>query len=158
MDDTPTKKLYLKSPNGVWLVLGGIASCALPVIIGIWMLYADHLPRNKVLLEPIGMTFIFGSVVAACLGCLSVFLKNDEGFWGDLDFYIIGIKSATLVHICAGILQASTLGEGLISGLFIMFTFGLIVHIPLWLFITWPLSMLCGWVFKRVAVREEDQH
>jgi hypothetical protein len=153
MEDQSTKKLYLKTPNGRWLTLGGLASCAIPIIIGIWIWQTMPTRTDKILLMPIALTFVFGSVVAAWLGCFKVYLDNDNGFAEPLVFVRIGVKSATLVHVGAGILHLFIIGNGTLEDIMLLLTIGFIIHIFLWVLITLPLSMLCGWVFRLVAIR-----
>ena len=155
MDSKP--KLYLKSPYWLWLLIGGVSSCIIPVSIGLYIFF--NRGHNLEPLEvALWMTFIFGTIIAAWLGCFKVNMNKENGFNGAGTFVVIGIKSATLVHFTASILAVLSMGQNSgFVGLMVVGLFSLIYQIPLWIFVTLPLSALCGWIFRLVAIQEQKQ-
>ena len=155
MDNKP--KLYLKSPHMLWLLVGGTASCIIPVLMGLNM-YLGRGRNPDVLEMAVWMTFVFGAIIAAWLGCFKVYLNQENGFSGVGDFIVIGIKSATIVHCVASILIISSVGLGAgFVDIMLVYLFSLMFQIPLWFCVTLPLSALCGWIFSLVATERRER-
>ena len=173
----------MKNPERHWYIAGVAAAVTIPVVIGIIVLWPIiHgvgitcwvLPGNECINTsrmanrypfrmPIGLTFVFGSLLAAVLGVQRVSesidrLKSGRAFAG------IGVVSAIWAQLICGVIHLTmfiwgsaaarnsllNLGDKAaeFSGLF---AFAALIHLALWVCITLPLSMVCGWIFSRVS-------
>jgi len=178
-----TKHFYIRKPIRLWYGLGVLAAVFLPVLWGAmnaWPLAQyiirgcdgirsgncwgpNFFVRNKQLVIPIYLTFIFGTLFSALLGTLEVRRKINKISKG-FSFGIIGLKSATWAHLLAAIIHivyllleygsAATREQTSESALILIAAIP--IHLLLWGFITVPLGLICGLIFKTVAVISVD--
>ncbi len=187
MSEKRKKNYTIRKPIGVWYAVGIFAATCLPVLWGSlnsWPLAEyflrgcdgirsgdcwgpNHFVRNKQLMIPMYLTFVFGTLFAALIGTLKV-RANIKNISKSFDFAIIGLKSASWAHFIAAIIHiiyllvkyapevtSSTRNKPQSSDDSLIILFAAIpFHLFLWIFITVPLALICGLIFKSVAVVE----
>jgi len=173
MEDKP--KLYLKAPARKWLWVGAAAASILPVIWGTSILarYIGYFAQgcyHKRLIGPcrqfsdaeffdvpIGLTLIFGTLLAAVLGCRYVTKKYAEGARFRWVFIGIGVKSAAIAHFIFALLHITFLlvksSAFELHSIVVVAGMGVFIHPIIWLFVTFPISIFCGFIFSLVATK-----
>lgn len=178
----------IKKPIKRWYAIGIFAAVIVPVLWGIinaWPLVQyilrgcdgmrsgncwgpNYFVRNRQLMIPIYLTFIFGTLFSAFLGALTVRRKIYQ-ITRAISFGVIGLKSATWAHLLAAIIHVIYLlveygpqvspenkNYSQFSDTAIILMASIPIHLLFWAFITLPLGFICGLVFKTIAVIEFD--
>ena len=162
-------RLYLKTPEQKWLLRGGLAACALPVMCSFTLMFLSFLVTNDaptqgaiyanfadidfVLAVP-----IIGSLLAAFLGIREIRKKVLYGFSGKGSFIWITLKAGFFAHwIIAFLLFLLIMFlDYEAMGLIYLIKFiiaGTFVTLVFWGAVTLPVSLACGFIFWFVAVR-----
>lgn len=151
-------RLYLKTPEQKWLLRGGLAACTPPFLIAVFAIVTSPNKTNTLIFYILAVCILVGMAIAAILGTREIKHKNIDGFSGKGSFVAIAIKAGFFAHwaTAAGLYLYALMTSPFANGLPISVTIiiqGSIFTFILWVSMTLPVSIACGFIFWFVAVR-----
>lgn len=164
----------IKTPVLQWYVAGLVMAMAIPLTFGLLSIakplsllelgcftgelggcsdLRNYVRRHPVEI-PVSLTFIFGTLLAGGIGAFKV-KRKISSIEKPIYFGSIGIGAASWAHFIAAFVYSMVLahispGDEVET----MILFSIFVHGVLWLFVTAPLALLCGMIFRWTAVEK----
>lgn len=163
--------LRFRGSGSLYIIIGTLAACALPISIGVMFLlnslegfssielWIDHLrgPNSDAMIFDIPVIGIFtlGTICVALLSTRSIAAIKHLQMQ---DVILVTLRNAGLVHGITALSQIVIMGSSNFADIALLFFFGGFIHLGMFAVIAAPLSLVCAYIFRMIALTQKPAH
>jgi len=124
--------------------------------IELWISHLMKAKQEDIAFDiPLIGIFMFGSVLVALLSLRSLVLIKDIEI---IDLNLIALRNTGLVHALVAIIQIGMMGWFDFPSIVMLLLFGGLIHLGLFGLVAAPLSLLCAYIFRMIALTRAPVH